>query len=487
MRTKFSLLMPIFLLIIAGCSTFSLQVPKNGAERYLKCIGNSQGKCDEPAIRPGEDKAEENLTAIRNGYFYDNKGIKFEPISTAPRKNFKNPFSKESKEVDFRLMDKGEMTVDQKDLDLYKEIKFKQSEEVRSFLHGQCRSDADDIFNALWMPNATEITFNASTFNECNNKIAKISDSNGWAAYAEATKLEHDSLLNKALAATAAEKDAAVAEEKAAERDAFRADNLVKYFSAYFRGGKFATVQLSLSDLVSKFPFLAGYPLDVQKQIEDALKKVDSKLKFGRVSDEGFVTRFGAKYAFPPIELQFTPASERFATISKLDYVAIGNDLIRVFIEALFDEVNRLPGVPEATGVKIGRLKSFPDVINTYPHIRQDDFTCMNELANKVESGVTIVVSKVIRGFGLFSINNEAIETLVENVIGVTARKVSEKFTWCLCSCGFQNMLSQQQAEKLAASAGEGTGREGQKNILCFDSASAESRTINVTVYYWGL
>jgi len=486
MRTKFSLLIPVFLLIIAGCSTFSLHVPKNGAERYLKCIVDSEGICVEPSTEPSKE-AVSNLTQIRDGYFYDNKGVNFEPISTAPRKNFKNPFIKESNKDD-----KGKMTEDEKDLALYKEIKFKQSEEVRSFLHGQCRSDVDDIFNALWMPDATEITFNARTFDKCSNTIAKISDSNGWAAWAEATKKEHERLLSRvALAATDAEKEAARAEAEAAERDSVRADNLEKYFSAYFRGGKFATVQLSLSDLVSKFPFLAGYPLDVQKQIEDALKKVDSKLKFGRISDDGFVTRFGAKYAFPPIELQFTPASERFATISKLDYVAIGNDLIRVFIEALFDEVNRLPGVPEATGVKIGRLKSFPDVTEgpgkIYEHIRPDDFTCMNELSNKVESGVTTVASKVIRGFGVFSINNEAIETLVENVIGVTARKVSEKLTWCLCSCGFQNMLSQQQAAKLAASAGEGTSREGQKNILCFDSASAESRTIKVTVYYWGL
>jgi hypothetical protein len=65
----------------------------------------------------------------------------------------------------------------------------------------------------------------------------------------------------------------------------------------------------------------------------------------------------------------------------------------------------------------------------------------MNQEANRVESGVSSVVSKLIRGGGPWSINNEALETLIENTIGTISRKAFEKFDWCWYSCGFPEVF----------------------------------------------
>jgi hypothetical protein len=228
-----------------------------------------------------------------------------------------------------------------------------------------------------------------------------------------------------------------------AKKDLVIAVLLKAYFKAYFRNGKFASASITLANLIKQFPALDNYPPEVKNEIDQALKKVEERLAFGRIGDVGFVTRFGAKFQFPPIEFKIDPAAESIVSFSKVDYVEIGNDLIRVFIEALFDAVNPLPAVSEATGVQTKILPTFRPDQAPYEFISATDFTRMNEQANAVESGVSFSVSKVIRGMGVLSINNEAVETLIENILGTIFRKSFEKLNWCWYGCGFPEAFSE--------------------------------------------
>jgi hypothetical protein len=148
----------------------------------------------------------------------------------------------------------------------------------------------------------------------------------------------------------------------------------------------------------------------------------------------GFVTRGGKAYAFPDVDVTVTPLSGTPIAVSKIDLSAVGSDVIRVFLEAVGDQIARLPADPEATVCKEKGLECF-DPTSKDAQLTADQFTAVNTHANKVDTAVGGAIGKAIRGVSWISLNNEAIAKAVETAVAVTARKAAEKFIWCYYAC----------------------------------------------------
>jgi hypothetical protein len=449
-----------------GCSTtFSLKVPKNALSTYIKCLNSNGGVCPiedlkskDEGLKPEERcKATERAKEILASASPVESPPKFIPIDTAPK--FKNPFSEEPDLAKYdRALEKEDLDEKQKKLiktqkegiqnkrnsleeimelkrgdqnavivsRLWKMLK-EPVDDALEVMNSPVRRKFDDIYNAIADPHSkvNKVGIHVKDLTDFSEALGRVTERNGWEAYKIAAKMNYSSEKNEN-----AKKELAIA------------DLLVEYFKAYFRNGEFVSGSIELSNLIKAFPSLENYPPNVKEEIDKALKKVQEQLVFGRIGDAGFVTRFGTRYQFPPIQLKLDPVADRVLSFSKVDYVQIGNDLIRVFLEALFDSVNALPGLPESTGVKVkGGLPAFKPKELPYECVDEKDFTQMNQEANQVESGVSSVVSKLIRGGGPWSINNEALETLIENTIGTISRKAFEKFDWCWYSCGFPEVF----------------------------------------------
>ncbi len=219
---------------------------------------------------------------------------------------------------------------------------------------------------------------------------------------------------------------------------------IVSYTKAYFRDGEFASVVLDLSQLENaiatrlktSFPELT---LDAQ-QLNTLVKKLAAGLSqeggkyrlIGKISETSFKTRGGADYKFPAITATLNPGSREFITVSKVDFVAVGGDMIRVFLEAVGDALAGVPGVSDATGCKIQdlRLPVF-DPNNQATNLTVEEFGNVNSYASNVEGVVGSVIGRVIRGVSWFSLNNESVAVLIETAVGVMAKKASEKLIWC--------------------------------------------------------
>ena len=225
---------------------------------------------------------------------------------------------------------------------------------------------------------------------------------------------------------------------------------IVSYMKAYFRNGEFASIVLDPTKLKEAiknrletlFPGLVIDPSELEKlanKLAQGLPLVDGKYRLiGRICETSFKTRAGADYKFPAITATLTPGSREFITVSKVDYVAVGGELIRVFLEAVGDALAGVPGVTGATGCKLEGMPDAKDlglrVFNPddpATKLKMEEFENVNEYANKVEGVVSAVTGRVIRGLNWFSLNNESLAVLIETAVGVMAKKASEKVIWC--------------------------------------------------------
>ena len=50
-------------------------------------------------------------------------------------------------------------------------------------------------------------------------------------------------------------------------------------------------------------------------------------------------------------------------------------------------------------------------------------------------------MDRVIRGIGPFSLDNEALEQAIVQIIATTVRKAAEKATWCFFACGLDEQV----------------------------------------------
>ena len=225
---------------------------------------------------------------------------------------------------------------------------------------------------------------------------------------------------------------------------------IASYTEAYFRDGKFYAVTLdeeALKKLIedklkASFPELSSSSeYDFNKLVEGLIGIVPSEggqyRLVGKISETSFKTRGGVDYKFPAITATLKPGTKEFVTISKVDFVAVGADLIRVILEAVGDELAGVPGVTEATGCKIEDPNVALSVFepeNNQTFLNNDDFAKVNDYSNRVEGAVSTVIGRVTRGVSWFSLNNESLAVLIETAVGVIAKKASEKVLWCgLC------------------------------------------------------
>jgi multidrug efflux pump subunit AcrA (membrane-fusion protein) len=219
------------------------------------------------------------------------------------------------------------------------------------------------------------------------------------------------------------------------------------YTRAYFREGQFASLTLDQASLESfltarvkaMLPTLSDETVKgiVAKLIAEMPKPTDGKFPlFGKIGDASFKTRGGANFKFPAITATLKLGAPEPVVISKVDFVAVGADLLRVFLEAVGDGIAGVPGVSDATGCKTTRVAL--QVFSPSDDVKRmsaDDFGKVNEFANKAEAFTSAAVGRVIRGLSFFSLNNESIATLIETSAGVIVKKASEKVIWCgLCA-----------------------------------------------------
>lgn len=248
------------------------------------------------------------------------------------------------------------------------------------------------------------------------------------------------------------------AEAAKAKRDARTATFLRKYIEAYFENGRFVQVELDPDDLDNSMagylrqhlPWLCGgsnpaTPCStlVDKLSGEVLKGVaqgtdGSNYVFVTLGTQGFVTRDGRTFAFPGFQITFDPAGSQPVTVKKIDFTQVGSDLVAVFLQALFDAHEGLPAVSTATGIDLGTAgKPFalPVFDPSSGNVDQNDFTEINNIANRVEAAVSAATDRAVRGIGPFSLNNEALEELIVVAVGVTVRKLVEKGAWCWFAC----------------------------------------------------
>jgi hypothetical protein len=114
--------------------------------------------------------------------------------------------------------------------------------------------------------------------------------------------------------------------------------------------------------------------------------------------------------------------------------------VVRVTFEALFDSMNRIPAVSGATGVKFPKeyasvaLPDFTKVVSTYrkgPTMNSEEFGEIDADGGKADALVSSAMANLIRGANIAALNNEALANTLTKIASTTARKVTERVTWC--------------------------------------------------------
>lgn len=266
---------------------------------------------------------------------------------------------------------------------------------------------------------AVTITFSAEEFEDYERVIEAATLAGSWDA------LEKEASLFRLSAETA-------------RRSAY----LKSYFEAYFRQGKFFKATLKTSELRDKLVAKSKEMLPglSEKEYETLASRLfssfgadsESQYVFGAIQDDGFVTRGGQAVRFPAVELSVTLGDPR-PTITEVDYVAVGADLIRVLLHAVFDAQMRLPAVSNATGAALGGGLE----VNDGTVVDEMEFERIEMLAGQIEGVVAAGTGRLLRGASFFSLNNEALASAIETAVGVALRKQAEKAVWCWYACKF--------------------------------------------------
>ncbi len=215
---------------------------------------------------------------------------------------------------------------------------------------------------------------------------------------------------------------------------------------------------------------------DIQHELGKADKTLSNVFRF---STTGFVSRdlqFQAR--LPTLEATIDPTAKRLVTVKDADSnngiltgstqlaglgvahdtsgvgtgANIGAEIVRVFLEALFDAHEGLPAVAaigsnRPTGLSLGS-ESLPLFQAPMGHVDARDLDRMTRINNRVATQTRVVVGRIISGLGPFSLNNQPLEDLLVEVIATSVRKAAEKASWCWYACNLDV-----DAQKLKADA----------------------------------
>jgi len=225
------------------------------------------------------------------------------------------------------------------------------------------------------------------------------------------------------------------------------------YFKAYFRNGEIFEVkfdssglQQTLIDTIKKELEEHGGNADGQlidkltKEIESVNQQFQDKLckkgasdgsctVLGAIGEQTFVTRAGKSYGFPGVSATFDPTANKKVSTNKLQTNSILEDLLRVLIEATGDAKDPVPGVPNSTLCKeLGVTAAMEAQVCAQEGDKQIQH--VNDVGDATEAGTAQVVSVVVRGGWLFSLNNEAIADSLTVGISVGMRKFAERVAY---------------------------------------------------------
>lgn len=146
-----------------------------------------------------------------------------------------------------------------------------------------------------------------------------------------------------------------------------------------------------------------------------------------RISESGFVTRGGASFAFPIVDVSVDPLSDKKVSATRIDTGQVAQDIVRVAVEATGDALADVPAVIGSTACDNALLTCF-DPAET--GVTEDRFARVNDYGDRAEALSASVVGKMVRGVSWVSLNNEAIAKALETFISVGVRKVTEAATW---------------------------------------------------------
>ena len=154
-----------------------------------------------------------------------------------------------------------------------------------------------------------------------------------------------------------------------------------------------------------------------------------------KTTSAGFVDRNGNAFAFPGLSVEVSLGSDKTVHLQPgiPDSKRISSDLVRIFLEALFDAAYRTPAERSATALQVDWKTDSP-----YPMfdgerlpIAMASFEKVSRDSLRAEAAVISAVGRAIRGGGMFGINNEALAAGIETAAGVIAKKVVEHETFC--------------------------------------------------------
>ncbi len=250
------------------------------------------------------------------------------------------------------------------------------------------------------------------------------------------------------------------------EADCRRAAFIRGYLDAYFRHGELLKVDLART----RGSVEAG---DGPSADPAALSNVV------RVSHAGFVSRDTLFHArVPTLEVTLDPAASHLVTFKDLDTqqlltggthlgqlgvaqdksgvgtgASIGAELVRIFLEAVFDAHEGLPAVApanapglKATGLTLGE-HSLPVFTSPMGHVDHHDYMRMARTNHQVATKTRAILSRVIAGIGPFSLNNPALESFLVELVSTSVRKATEKATWCWYACNLDADLARLEAD----------------------------------------
>lgn len=155
-----------------------------------------------------------------------------------------------------------------------------------------------------------------------------------------------------------------------------------------------------------------------------------------KVTSRGFVDRSGNVLLFPGIseEREMSPADSARMSGARVDSQRVSADLMRIFMEALFDTAFRVPAVHGATALRAGsnaEESPYPEFNADHPPISLEALGQVTRDALRAEAAVTSYVGKTVRGGSVFGTHNETLAATLETAAGVMAKKLIEHEGFC--------------------------------------------------------
>jgi len=402
--------------LLTSCSAqIDISVPTNQAEQFASCVAN-------PAVswQLSSTRTLRSSTFITQVVKAQNVELRrAQPLTTAPPKSFRNLYAEQLVGVPLSP------TIQAAKLAASEAV-----ERVRAILTHNEQTNINNMYNGLsGTAPISAIRFNVKDFNDYISKVAQSTSLGDWTQYANHTVL----LFANSASPT---------EVQESFNQMVMAIYIETYLKAYFRNGQFISGSIKLDTLEAAIPALRDLKEPYKTQLKNILDSLQGKLVFGKIADTGFVTRGGAAFQFPTLNVSLDVAKVQLSG-SKLDYLTIGSDLIRVLLEAVFDSHDRLPAVSNATGATVAVSSrsgagpiSLPDFKKIkarppYLQVSEKQFTSIETFANGIDASSATATGQVLRGIGWGALNNEAVAKLIEAAVGASVHKVGEKLAWC--------------------------------------------------------